>query len=203
MQFSSAIAANSMMHISGVLHGCTALSSSCPIVVSHARIPHSMSTNPMHDLARQGVFVHSISQCSRTGDAKSSDAVAFGSAGWQANNAKAFHKLGGLNMRGLKKASLSKSKSCPNANDQAVTLFDCAFTSLKVEAHSGIQSKFLSSTSQKLEAYIECDPLNGKNGAIGQSFVSYSSWSQPSSDNPVVLHRTGSAEDATSTLSSE
>ena len=100
VQFSSAIAANSMTHISGVLHGCMALSSSCPIVVSHARIPHFMSTNAIHDLARQGVFVHSISQCSRTGDAKISDAVAFGSAGWQANNAKAFHKLGGLNMRG-------------------------------------------------------------------------------------------------------
>ena len=138
-----------------------------------------------------------------TGDAKISDAVAFGSAGCQANNAKAFHKLGGLNMRGLKKASLSKSKSCPNANDQAVTLFDCTFTSLKVEAHSGIQSKFLSSTSQMLEAYIECDPLNKKNGSIGKYFILHSSWSQPSSDNPVVLHRMGSAEDASSSLSSE
>ena len=68
-------------------------------------------------------------------------------------------------MRGLKKASLSKSKSCPNANDRAVTSFECAFTSLKVEAHSGIQSKFLSSTSQMLEAYIECDPLNNKDGS--------------------------------------
>ena len=50
--------------------------------------------------------VHSISQSSRTGDAKSSDAVACGSAGCQANNALAFHKLGGLNMRSLKKASI-------------------------------------------------------------------------------------------------
>ena len=112
--------------------------------------------------------VHSIGQCSRTGEAKSSDAVAFGSAGCQANHAKAFHKLGGLDMRGSRNASLSKSKSCPNANDQALAEFDCAFTSLKVEARSGIQSEFLSLTSKMLEAYIESYPLSGKNNAIGQ-----------------------------------
>ena len=43
-------------------------------------------------------------------------------------------------MRGLKKASLSKPKSCPNPNEQQITLFDCAFTSLKVEAHSDSHS---------------------------------------------------------------
>ena len=124
MQFSSAIAANSMTHISKMVHGCIALRSSCQVVVSHAHILHSMSTDPILDLASRRVFVHSISQCSRAGDAKGSDAVAFDSSGRMANNAKAFHKLGGLDMRGSKKASLSKSKSCPDANDQAVTLFD-------------------------------------------------------------------------------
>jgi len=48
----------------------------------------------------------------------------------------------GLSMRGLKKARLSKSESYPNANDQAVKLFDCAFTSLKVEAHSEFSPSF-------------------------------------------------------------
>ena len=107
-----------------------ALSSSCPIVVARAHIPHSMSINPIHDIARQGVFFHSISQFSQTGDRPLCKAV--GSAGCQANDATAFHKLGGLSMRGLKKARLSKSESYPNANDQAVKLFDCAIASLKV-----------------------------------------------------------------------
>ena len=38
------------------------------------------------------------------------------------------------------------------------------------EAHSVIQSILLSSTSKMLQAYIECDPPNGENYAIGQFF---------------------------------
>ena len=87
--------------------------------------------------------------------------------------------------------------------DQTITLFDCACTSLKVEAHSEIQSRFLSSISKMLEVYIARDLLDGKSDAIGQYFVFDSSWSQRSSGKPVILHRRGSDKDATFTFSSE
>ena len=73
------------------------------------------------------------------------DTVEFGSVGCQADNANAFHKPGGLNIRGLKNANLRKPQSCPNANHRTVTLMFSAFTSLKVAAHGEIKSKSLSS----------------------------------------------------------
>jgi len=49
LQFSSAIAANSMTLISGVMHDCMALSSSSPIIASHEHIPRFTPTSPTHD----------------------------------------------------------------------------------------------------------------------------------------------------------
>ena len=83
--------------------------------------------------------VLSISQSSRTGDDKVSDAVIFWSAGCQANDAKSFHKLGGFN-----KYVWTEEGQL----DQTVTLFDCAFTSLKVEAHSEIHCRSVFSISK-------------------------------------------------------
>jgi len=53
VQLSSAMAANSMTHTSGMMYDSVVLSSSCPIGVSHAHIPHPISTNSMHGLACQ------------------------------------------------------------------------------------------------------------------------------------------------------
>jgi len=56
VQFSSPVAANSMMYIPGVMYDSAVLSSSCPIAMYRARIRHSMPTNSMHYLARQRFF---------------------------------------------------------------------------------------------------------------------------------------------------
>ena len=60
------------------------------------------------------------------------------------NHANVFHNLGGLGMRGLKKASFGMPKSCLKAHEQTVIVFDCAFTSLKVSAQCRKESKSLS-----------------------------------------------------------
>ena len=86
-------------------------------------------------------------QCSnahRTADRVTSGSIAIASTGCQANHANVFHNLGGLDMRGLMKASLCAPKSCLKAHKQTVTVFECAFTSFKVSAQCREKSKSLS-----------------------------------------------------------